>query len=123
MTGAGAGAAAGRGRGGAAAVLAAVLVLAACGNREANRIADTTGFRADLAAPRDDRRAFTVTVRAAGTDPAAAQQAGRYAATVHCLEEFGGSRIAWDAASAAAPETLALTDEGALVLQGRCAAR
>ena len=61
--------------------------------------------------------------RDAAQNVAAAQRAGRYSATQHCVRKFGTSEIDWTLASAGAPETLGLTERGELILQGRCAAR
>ena len=103
--------------------LIALVLLSACQRREPDYLFDGINFRADTDAPRGDRRSFTTSVRDAAQNVAAAQRAGRYSATQHCVRKFGSSEIDWAQASAGAPETLGLTEQGVLVLQGRCAAR
>ena len=103
--------------------LIAVVLLSACQKREPDYLFDGINFRTDTDAPRGDRRTFTATVRDAAQNVAAAQRAGRYSATKHCVRKFGSSEIDWTPASAGAPETLGLTERGELILQGRCAAR
>ena len=105
------------------ALLMMLLLAAGCQKREVLYLFDGIDFRADTDAPRGDRRSFTTTVRAAAQNVAAAQRAGRYSATQHCVRKFGVSEIDWSPASAAAPETLALTPDGTLVMQGKCVAR
>ena len=105
------------------AILTMLLLAAACAKREPDYLFDGIDFRSDTDAPQGDRRSFTTTVRDAAQNVAAAQRAGRYSATIHCERRYGASEIDWAEASAAAPETLALTADGTLVLQGRCAAR
>lgn len=103
--------------------LVALVLLSACQKREPEYLFDGIDFRVDTDAPRGDRRSFTTTVRDAAQNVAAAQRAGRYSATKHCVYRYGSSEIDWAEASAGAPETLALTEDGWLILQGRCAAR
>ena len=103
--------------------LIALVLLSACQRREPDYLFDGINFRADTDAPRGDRRSFATSVRDAAQNVAAAQRAGRYSATQHCVRKFGSSQIDWAQASAGAPERLALTEQGVLVLQGRCAAR
>jgi hypothetical protein len=105
------------------ALLMVLLLAAGCQKRAPDYLFDGIDFRADTDAPRGDRRTFTTTVRDAVQNVAAAQRAGRYSATQHCVRKYGTSEIDWAPASAAAPETLALTTDGMLVMQGRCAAR
>lgn len=104
-------------------VLIALAFLSACQKQAPTYLFDGIDFRADTDAPRGARRAFSTTVREAAQNVAAAQRAGRYSATEYCVRRFGSSEITWAEASATAPETLALTEKGELVLQGRCAAR
>ena len=103
--------------------LIALLLLTACQKREVLYLFDGIDYRTDTDAPRGDRRSFVTTVRDAAQNVPAAQRAGRYSATEHCVRKFGASEIDWAKASAAAPETLGLTADGSLVLQGKCAAR
>ena len=105
------------------ALLVIVVLVAGCQKRVPDYLFDGIDFRADTDAPRGDRRSFITTVRAAAQNVAAAQRAGRYSATQHCVRKFGVSEIDWSPASAAAPETLALTPDGTLVMQGKCVAR
>ena len=105
------------------ALLMVALLAAGCQKREVLYLFGGIDFRTDTDAPRGDRRTFTTTVRDAGQNVAAAQQAGRYSATQHCVRKFGTSEIEWVPASAVAPETLGLAADGTLVLQGRCVTR
>ncbi|MGQ0563625.1 MAG: hypothetical protein ACT4OK_00955 [Gemmobacter sp.] len=105
-------------------VLIAMLLLAtACQKREVLYLFDGIDFRTDTDAPRGNRAAFVTEVRDAGQNVAAAQSAGRYSATEHCVRHFGVSQIDWAAASAGAPETLGLTEDGRLILTGTCVKR
>ena len=103
--------------------LIAVLLLSACQKRAPDYLFDGIDFRADTDAPRGDRASFVTTVRDAAQNVAAAQRAGRYSATQHCVRRFGVSEIEWSEASTAAPEALGLTEDGRLVLTGRCVKR
>ena len=103
--------------------LVALVLLSACKKREPDYLFDGINFRTDTGAPRGDRRSFITTVRDAAQNLAAAQRAGRYSATEHCVRKFGSSEIDWTDASAADPAALALTAKGELILQGKCAAR
>ena len=105
------------------AFVAALLLAAGCAKREVLYLFDGIDFRTDTDAPRGDRATFITTVRDAAQNVAAAQRAGRYSATQHCVRKLGVSEIDWTPASAAAPETLALAADGSLVLQGKCVAR
>ncbi len=104
-------------------VVLLVLLTAACQKREVLYLFGGIDFRADTDAPRSDRAGFVTEVRDAAQNVAAAQEAGRYSATRHCVRKFGVSEIEWAPASAAAPETLALTADGRLILTGRCLSR
>lgn len=100
-------------------VMALCLAVAACSRKEPVRF-DGLQFRTQAAASREDARDFTVSVREAGTNIAAAQRAGRYQAVQHCISAFSGSDIAWGPAALAPPEELTLEADGTLLLQGRC---
>lgn len=102
--------------------LLAVTVIAGCNRRDAVTF-DGMRFDARLDASREDRRDFTVTVRGAAANVPAALQAGGYEATRYCLTTFGDSRVDWTAGPDRMPEQVALTADGATVLQGGCRAR
>lgn len=100
-------------------ITALCLAVAGCNRKEPVRF-DGLQFRADASASRADSRDFTVSVREAGVNIAAAQRAGRYQAVQHCIKAFSGSDIAWGPAAVAAPDALSLQPDGTLLLQGRC---
>jgi hypothetical protein len=104
------------------ALVTGLALLGAC-NRPDPVLFDGLVFDARADAPRDDRRAFTATVRDAGVNPAAARDAGRHAGTTHCMRYFGGSDIDWTGPGTTATDPLAITEDGTLVLTGRCVAR
>ncbi|MEM7488732.1 MAG: hypothetical protein AAF390_06360 [Pseudomonadota bacterium] len=81
-------------------------------------------FRTRLSADGGDRRSFSTLTRRAAVAPVAAAEAGRVEAVGYCLRTFGGSQILWSVG----PETVtaeeaSLTEDGGLVLRGRCVAR
>lgn len=102
--------------------LLAVAAVAGCNRRDVV-LFDGMRFDANLQSSREDRRDFTVTVRAAAANVPAALQAGAYEATRHCLTTFGDSRVDWTAGPDQVPAQVALAADGSTVMQGRCRAR
>lgn len=106
------------------ALLAVLAVLAVAGcNRRDVVLFDGMQFNARLESTRDNRRDFTVTVQGAAANVPAALQAGAYEATQHCLARFGDSRVVWVTGPDQLPAQVALTADGATLMQGSCAAR
>lgn len=62
---------------------------------------------------------FVVTVKPVSRSLQGARDAGRYEATVHCVNTYGSSDIIW-AAGPDAPEAQLNIDKDTLTLQGRC---
>lgn len=71
----------------------------------------------------ETRRDFTVTVAAAGASLEEVRESARYPATAHCLENAGGSDIAWVIDPATGDWQVQRTEDGDLIVQGRCSAR
>lgn len=80
-------------------------------------------FRTDVDEVSDDRRDFTVTVRSADQNIAAAQQAAEFEANKYCLGVFGGSEINWTIDPYQDPETVTLGEDDTLTISGRCVRR
>lgn len=80
-------------------------------------------FRSRLNVVSEDDRSFAVSVRSAGRDLGAAREAGRIEAVRYCLRVFGGTEILWENGPDRPLEEIALADDGALVLTGRCISR
>ncbi|SDW19948.1 hypothetical protein SAMN05444358_101196 [Ruegeria halocynthiae] len=97
-------------------VLAASLLVSACGNApsKATRVAfDGIFFRANAkhvnkkAAPTE----FTVTVNGVSQSLDGAREAGRYEGTKFCIENFGSSRIAWKVGPDTEPQKLRIEND------------
>lgn len=100
--------------------LLALAALAACGDRgRQEQVFDGHAFRADLDAQREDPRVFTVAVSPAAASLQGAREAGRYEATVHCLQTVGISDVEWRIGPDSPAEALPIR-EGRLILSGRC---
>ena len=56
---------------------------------------DGQNFRSTLAASKEDRAVFGVTVRDAAKSLSGAREAARYEATKYCIEQYGNSRVDW----------------------------
>ncbi|MDF0599228.1 hypothetical protein P1J78_00655 [Psychromarinibacter sp. C21-152] len=79
-------------------------------------------FRSRLEISGEDKRELTITVRPVRVDPEAAQEAGRYRATVYCLRRFGSSAAEWDVGPDLPVDQLRIVDDS-ITLRGRCEAR
>jgi hypothetical protein len=103
----------------------AVFSLSACNltsrlSRDVNRAVDLP-FRANLSTG-DERRDFTVTVRADGASLAEARESARYPATRHCIDVSGSSEIDWQIDPATGDWATVRSENGDLSVSGRCAA-
>lgn len=107
-------------RGAALTALCAASLLA-CTPKDKRILFDGQHFRTKAKAV--DRKvtvaAFTVEVKDAGKSLEGAREAGAYAATRYCIENYGSSTIVWTNGPEDAPQALVF-DRGALVLRGTC---
>ena len=78
-------------------------------------------FRASLRRG-DDRRDFTVNVRAGGVGVAQARESARFPATRYCVETYGGSEIDWTIDPNTGDWAFA-RDGQSMFFEGRCLAR
>lgn len=100
-------------------ILAAVVAVAGCSQRDKDIAFDGHYYRSSAKKVGDDRSVFQVEVRQVSQSLDGAREAGRYAATKYCIENFGTSNIAWT--SGPDPEKGALSvSNDRLILQGKC---
>lgn len=78
-------------------------------------------FSASLKAVREDPRMFDVTVKGASQSVEAAEDAGRYEATRHCVTRYGNSKLEWLVVEETTDRGLAV-DSDVLIMRGRCEA-
>jgi len=78
-------------------------------------------FRTSLKAVREDPQMFDVTVRGATKSLEAAEDAGRYEATRHCVTRYGNSKLEWMVV-VETQERDVKVDQDTLVMRGRCEA-
>lgn len=101
-------------------VLIAVLFLAACNERKANRVAfDGVFFRATSGKVDKQREEFEVGVSPVSASLEGAREAGRYEAIRYCIKQFGSSDIAWIEGPDAEDGTLRISGDK-LLLRGTC---
>ena len=103
----------------AALALLGLAVLAACASGDEYRPSfDGHYFRAKLAAERDVRQNFLVTVQPVSASQTGAREAARFEAVKYCIKRYGTSDILWsqgpDAASLA-------TSADTATFRGACA--
>ncbi|WP_172299906.1 hypothetical protein [Pseudoruegeria sp. HB172150] len=79
-------------------------------------------FRSKLSIDGVQKRDLTISVSPVRIDPNAAQEAGRYRATVYCLRSFGSSDTDWAIGPDIPPAQLRIVDD-TITLRGSCAAR
>ncbi|MEP1587602.1 MAG: hypothetical protein ABJR46_17910 [Tateyamaria sp.] len=104
-------------------LLIAALLLSACVERRADRIAfDEEFFRATSKKLDKDRINFEVTVRPVSASLEGARDAGRQEATRYCVGNFGSSDIDWIEGPDAEDGRLRVSRD-TLRLVGRCKAR
>lgn len=107
--------------------LVCVGLLAGCGVGEKMRRSNervTFGgyyFKASLKAVKEDPRMFDVIVKGANQSREAAEDAGRYEATRHCVTKFGNSKLEWLVVQET-EDGQAVTDTDTMILRGRCEA-
>lgn len=97
----------------------AACLLAACNSGRDPVSFDGNFYRASLDADRDARDAFTLSVRPVSASLLGAKEAGRYEATVYCVNRYGRSDINWEIGPDDPDEVLPIADD-TLTLQGRC---
>jgi hypothetical protein len=97
-----------------------VLPLSACGGSEGEDILfDGQSFRASLDVDNDARQNFILSVRPVSASLEGAREAGRYEATVYCVNRYGSSDIIWVVGPDSPDEALPIADD-TLTLQGSC---
>ncbi|KIN72993.1 hypothetical protein [Sulfitobacter guttiformis] len=94
-------------------------LLGACTSSEDRIYFDGQIFNAKLRKVERQRDVFTVTVKPVSRSLEGALEAGRYEATVHCVNSFGSSDVIWTAGPDAPQSQLNITND-TLLLQGRC---
>lgn len=102
----------------AIAVIAALCVTACSGVRDGVTF-DGKYYRASLNTDRGSREDFTLTVRPVSASLLGAKEAGRYEATVYCVNRYGRSDIQWVVGPDDPDETLPISND-TLTLQGTC---
>ncbi|MEM6760531.1 MAG: hypothetical protein AAF601_13730 [Pseudomonadota bacterium] len=101
---------------------AASLILSACQERRADRIAfDGVFFRSNSSKVDKQRDQFVVSVGPASLSLDGARAAGRHEAVRYCIENFGASDIAWSQGPDAEDGRLVLENDR-LILRGTCTA-
>lgn len=94
-------------------------LLAACTSSEDRIIFDGQFYNAKIRKVERQLDEFVVTVKPVSKSLQGAREAGRYEATVYCVNTYGSSDIIW-AAGPDAPEGQLNIDKDTLTLQGRC---
>ena len=102
--------------------LVLVLSLAACAQRGTRSTDVGLPFASDLDRG-EDRRDFTVVVEALGASLEDARESARYPATRHCIDLLGNSVIEWNLDPATGDWAVQRTEDGDLIVSGRCAMR
>ncbi|WP_299612128.1 hypothetical protein [uncultured Tateyamaria sp.] len=101
-------------------LLIAVLLLSACNERQANRVAfDGVFFRATSGKVDKQREQFEVGVSPVSASLEGAREAGRYEAIRYCIKQFGSSDIEWIEGPDAEDGTLRISGDK-LLLRGTC---
>lgn len=71
----------------------------------------------------ETRRDFTVTVASRGAPLEAVRESARYPATAHCMHHFGVSDIDWVLDATGSEWAVSRTEDGSLLVRGRCTGR
>ncbi|MEX0369480.1 MAG: hypothetical protein AB3N09_02545 [Tateyamaria sp.] len=101
-------------------ILIAVLLLSACQERRADRIAfDGVFFRSSASKVDKQREKFEISVTPVSESLEGAREAGRYEATRYCIRQFGSSDIEWAEGPDAEDGTLRISGDK-LLLTGTC---
>jgi hypothetical protein len=99
-------------------------LLAGCGDGSKSKQRVTFGgysFKASLKAVKEDPQMFDVTIKGASQSFEAAEDAGRYEATRHCVTRYGNSSLEWLVVAERDTREV-VVDDDTLVLRGRCKA-
>ncbi|WP_299280402.1 hypothetical protein [uncultured Tateyamaria sp.] len=103
------------------ALLIAGLLLSACAERRADRVAfDGQFFRSSSSKVDRQRDQFEVSVSPVSASLEGAREAGRYEATRYCIRSFGTSNIDWVNGPDAEDGRLRISGDK-LLLRGACA--
>lgn len=101
-------------------LLIAALLLSACTERRADRVAfDGVFFRSTSSKIDKQRDRFEVTVSPVSASLEGARAAGAYEAVRYCIENFGSSDIVWINGPDGEDGTLTITNDR-LLLSGTC---
>lgn len=101
-------------------LLMAALVLSACSERRADRVAfDGVFFRSNANKIEKQRDQFEISVTPVSSSLEGAREAGRYEATRYCIGNFGSSKIEWIEGPDAEDGTLRISGDK-LLLRGTC---
>jgi hypothetical protein len=102
------------------ALLILALLLSACSERRADRVAfDGVYFRSTASKVDKARDQFEITVSPASSSIEGAREAGRYEATRYCIDNFGTSDMAWVNGPDAEDGRLTIANDR-LILRGAC---
>ena len=101
-----------------AAVLGAV-ALAGCSNKDDLLAFDGQYYKSKVSKVDGQYDVFTVAVRPVSASLTGAREAGRYEATVYCVNTFGNSDIIWASGPDDPDETLTIEND-TLLLAGTC---
>lgn len=101
-------------------VLITVVMVAGCTERAKRVYFDGKLYPTrEKAVSKDDRAAFTVSVRKVAQGIDGAREAGRHGGSKYCIKNFGTSRIEWVNGPDDPQETMQINN-GNLTLSGRC---
>lgn len=103
-------------------IVAAALALTACENKNDRLAFDGQYFRTKVKKVDKQLDVFTVNIRDVSRSLDGAREAGRYAGTVHCVDNFGTSEIEWTVGPETPVEQLRVVDD-TLVFSGICPQR
>lgn len=101
------------------AALIAATAIAGCTDNEDRIAFDGQYYRTKLSKVDGQRDVFTVSVRPVSASLEGAREAGRYEATVYCVNAYGDSDIVWAVGPDTPAEALTVVDD-TLTFQGRC---
>lgn len=101
------------------ALLVTACMLSACGPDNEDLLFDGQFFRSKLNTERGARADFTLTVKPVSASLLGAREAGRYEATVYCVNRYGRSDINWAVGPDSADEELTILND-VLTLRGTC---
>ncbi|RFP89735.1 hypothetical protein DZK27_04505 [Rhodobacteraceae bacterium 63075] len=82
-------------------------------------VEDGVRFKPRVQADKEDRAAFSVSVRSAERAPEAAREGARVEATRYCIKHYGNSDITWEGQSPE-DEDIVIAEDGNIYMNGRC---